>query len=217
MDTWKRRGDDLLYSMIPKTVADRLRAGNSSLSTCEVIHSKHLLSRNVKFVSILQAFDSVTIMFCDLVGFNSSTVQDAMDVVSSMNEVFSCFDALMDKFNVYKVIAWIPSDNNMKWFFYNFRSKLWAKFTWWQVERPRERKITHRALSMYLCAWWTKWKNCECRPEEKSTSESVNRFVVAPIRQHLCVLKTIRYSFWRNGCWNCWNKSSTILLLRRHC
>lgn len=37
LDTWKRRGDDLLYSMIPKTVADRLRAGHSSLNTCEVI------------------------------------------------------------------------------------------------------------------------------------------------------------------------------------
>lgn len=36
LDTWKRRGDDLLYSMIPQTVADRLRTGNSSLSTCEV-------------------------------------------------------------------------------------------------------------------------------------------------------------------------------------
>ncbi|KAK4882895.1 hypothetical protein RN001_006214 [Aquatica leii] len=84
LDTWKRRGDDLLYSMIPKTVADRLRAGDSSLSTCE-------------------SFDCVTIMFCDLVGINSATVQDAMDLVSSMNEVFSCFDELMDKFNVYKV------------------------------------------------------------------------------------------------------------------
>lgn len=36
LDTWKRRGDDLLYSMIPKTVADRLRNGKTSLSTCEV-------------------------------------------------------------------------------------------------------------------------------------------------------------------------------------
>lgn len=42
-------------------------------------------------------------MFCELVGFNSATVKDAMDVVCSMNAVFSCFDALMDKFNVYKV------------------------------------------------------------------------------------------------------------------
>lgn len=42
-------------------------------------------------------------MFCDLVDFSSSTVQDVMDVVMSMNAVFSCFDALMDRYNVFKV------------------------------------------------------------------------------------------------------------------
>ena len=28
-----------------------------------------------------------------------------MDIVSSMNAVFSCFDKLMDKYNVYKVMG----------------------------------------------------------------------------------------------------------------
>jgi len=51
----------------------------------------------------LQSFDAVSILFCELVDFSSSTVQDAMDVVMSMNAVFSCFDALMDRYNVYKV------------------------------------------------------------------------------------------------------------------
>lgn len=46
----------------------------------------------------------MTILFCELVGFNSETVQDAMDVVACMNEVFTCFDELMDKYDVYKVI-----------------------------------------------------------------------------------------------------------------
>lgn len=36
LDCWKRRGDELLYTMIPKSVADRLRNGKSPLSTCEV-------------------------------------------------------------------------------------------------------------------------------------------------------------------------------------
>lgn len=36
LDKWKKRGDELLYSMIPKTVAEKLRTGTSSLSTCEV-------------------------------------------------------------------------------------------------------------------------------------------------------------------------------------
>ena len=37
LDQWKKRGDDLLYSMIPKAIADRLRTGTSALDTCEVI------------------------------------------------------------------------------------------------------------------------------------------------------------------------------------
>ncbi|KAJ8974759.1 hypothetical protein NQ317_019163 [Molorchus minor] len=84
LDTWKRRGDDLLYSMIPKPVADRLRTGQSSLSTCE-------------------SFEAVSILFCELVGLTSKTVKETMVVVTTMNAVFSCFDELMDKFNVYKV------------------------------------------------------------------------------------------------------------------
>lgn len=39
LDQWKKRGDDLLYSMIPKAIADRLRSGVSPLDTCEVIYS----------------------------------------------------------------------------------------------------------------------------------------------------------------------------------
>lgn len=42
-------------------------------------------------------------MFCDLVGLSAETVQQTLDVVACMNEVFSCFDDLMDKYDVYKV------------------------------------------------------------------------------------------------------------------
>ncbi|KAJ8919156.1 hypothetical protein NQ315_012142 [Exocentrus adspersus] len=85
LDKWKRKGDDLLYSMIPKPVADRLRTGKaSSINTCE-------------------SFEAVSILFCELVGLTSTTVKETMVVVTTMNAVFSCFDELMDKFNVYKV------------------------------------------------------------------------------------------------------------------
>lgn len=36
LDRWKNKSDELLYSMIPQTVADRLRSGSNPLSTCEV-------------------------------------------------------------------------------------------------------------------------------------------------------------------------------------
>lgn len=31
VEQWKKRGDQLLYSMIPKSIADQLRVGNSSM------------------------------------------------------------------------------------------------------------------------------------------------------------------------------------------
>ncbi|KAH0554469.1 soluble guanylate cyclase 89Da-like [Cotesia glomerata] len=84
LDRWKNKSDELLYSMIPQTVADRLRSGSNPLSTCE-------------------SFESISVLFCELCDFDYSTIEGVMDIVSSMNAVFSCFDSLMDKFNVYKV------------------------------------------------------------------------------------------------------------------
>ena len=37
LDIEKRRTDSLLYQMIPRMVADRLRQGEPALSTCEVL------------------------------------------------------------------------------------------------------------------------------------------------------------------------------------
>lgn len=60
----------------------------------------------------MQAFECVSILFCELVGLTSATVKETMMVVETMNSVFSCFDALMDKFKVYKV--WIFLQENQK-------------------------------------------------------------------------------------------------------
>ncbi len=35
-DEWKQRGDQLLYSMIPRSVADKLRSGVDPMKTCQV-------------------------------------------------------------------------------------------------------------------------------------------------------------------------------------
>lgn len=34
-DSWKRQGDELLYSMIPRPIAERLRNGLNTLDTCQ--------------------------------------------------------------------------------------------------------------------------------------------------------------------------------------
>lgn len=44
MDEEKKRGDSLLYAMIPKAVADRLRKGITALETCQVqTHATHTI------------------------------------------------------------------------------------------------------------------------------------------------------------------------------
>ena len=36
LEQWKSRGDDLLYSMLPRPVAEHLRQGKNSIATCQV-------------------------------------------------------------------------------------------------------------------------------------------------------------------------------------
>lgn len=112
LDRWKNKSNELLYSMIPQTVADRLRAGASPLSTCEVCKRTQKIQASPFFafyincrlkIFSLQSFESITVLFCELCDFDYSTIKGAMDIVLSMNAVFSCFDTLMDQFNVYKV------------------------------------------------------------------------------------------------------------------
>lgn len=49
LEVWKNRGDELLYSMIPKPVAEKLRSGNSPLSTCQV-RFKRINQKKVSFI-----------------------------------------------------------------------------------------------------------------------------------------------------------------------
>jgi guanylate cyclase, other len=54
-DSWKKQGDDLLYSMIPRTVADRLRSGQNPLETCQSFESVSVLFAEVQVYFILQS------------------------------------------------------------------------------------------------------------------------------------------------------------------
>ncbi|XP_034244974.1 soluble guanylate cyclase 89Db-like [Thrips palmi] len=91
LDQWRRRGDELLCSMIPRTVADRLLDGtgaSSALDTC-------------------QAFDAVTVLFCELLdvdrGEQADTAEVVAEKVKTINQAFSQFDHLLDDHHVYKV------------------------------------------------------------------------------------------------------------------
>uniref|UniRef100_A0A1I8GYZ9 guanylate cyclase n=1 Tax=Macrostomum lignano TaxID=282301 RepID=A0A1I8GYZ9_9PLAT len=85
LDEEKKKTDELLYQMIPKTVADRLRRGDSAVSTCET-------------------FDEVTILFSDICGFtNICGAITPLDVVNMLNNMYSVFDKLTEQNCVYKV------------------------------------------------------------------------------------------------------------------
>ncbi|XP_049836050.1 soluble guanylate cyclase 88E [Schistocerca gregaria] len=85
LDEEMRRTDELLYQMIPKQVADRLRTGENPIDTCEM-------------------FDTVSILFSDVVTFTEICSRiTPMEVVSMLNAMYSIFDTLTERNCVYKV------------------------------------------------------------------------------------------------------------------
>ncbi|XP_056020253.1 atrial natriuretic peptide receptor 2-like [Ostrea edulis] len=79
----KLRTDRLLYSMLPKEVADVLRRG---------------------YPVEAQYMDAVTIYFSDIVGFTTlCSNSTAMEVVNLLNKLYITFDEVIELYHVYKV------------------------------------------------------------------------------------------------------------------
>lgn len=79
----KKVTDSLLYQMVPKQVADKLKK------------SVHIDA---------EYFKSVTIFFSDICGFATiSTTSSPMDIVQLLNTIYVTIDDLLDDYDVYKV------------------------------------------------------------------------------------------------------------------
>ncbi|EDV93403.1 soluble guanylate cyclase 89Da [Drosophila grimshawi] len=84
-DLWKRQGDELLYSMIPRPIAERMRLGREH---------------------VCQSFEEVSVIFIEVMNIydsGSNNVQEAMQAVNTLNQVFSAIDEEIISPFVYKV------------------------------------------------------------------------------------------------------------------
>lgn len=83
----RKKTEQLLNRMLPISVAEKLKMG---------------------LAVDPEEFSNVTIYFSDIVGFTAiAAVCTAVQVVDLLNDLYTCFDATINAYNVYKVSIFI--------------------------------------------------------------------------------------------------------------
>ncbi|MGD1712475.1 adenylate/guanylate cyclase domain-containing protein [Dapis sp. BLCC M172] len=79
----QEKSESLLLNVLPKTIAEKLKEGRKDIA---------------------EGFSEVTILFADLVGFTELSEKiNPVELVDLLNQIFSCFDELTDKYNLEKI------------------------------------------------------------------------------------------------------------------
>ncbi|MGK7928802.1 MAG: adenylate/guanylate cyclase domain-containing protein [Spirulina sp.] len=79
----QKKSEQLLLNILPKSIAESLKEGESNIA---------------------KRYENVTILFADIVGFTQlSSEISPEDLVSLLNEIFSIFDRLSDRYDLEKI------------------------------------------------------------------------------------------------------------------
>ena len=79
----KEKSERLLLNILPRAIADRLKGGEKTIA---------------------ETYQSVTVLFADLVGFtNLSRHTDASEIVDMLNQIFTKFDHLVERHGLEKI------------------------------------------------------------------------------------------------------------------
>jgi class 3 adenylate cyclase len=79
----KMRSEQLLLNILPKSIAERLKAGETTIA---------------------DSFKNVSVLFADLAGFTRLSMQVPPDeIVALLNRIFSAFDDLAEKYGLEKI------------------------------------------------------------------------------------------------------------------